>query len=488
MAYRYGNRDQVSFLPPSVEEYVTADDPVRAYDAFIDSIDLEKIGIKIDPDKVGNSEYDPSRMLKLFTYGYSYGWKSARKLERAIHHNLSFIWLMGGLKPDFKTIAEFRRKNKKAIKKALRHCAKLCIKLNLIDGNILFSDGTKIRANAGRGKNYKKSHYEKLLSEVDARIDRLLEESERIDKSESNQGSFVKMQEELAGNEVLRTRIKEIMDQFEEEGEKTQNGKDRTINLTDPDSSLMRSIQGSHASFNIQGVFDDKHGLIVNMDTVSDTSDVNQFANQIKQAEEVTGKECEVACADAGYADTVELSKISERGTKVIVPSQRQASHNKADDPFSKSKFKYNQAEDCYYCPAGHRLRFTGKDSKHGKLHYRIKNKKTCQRCKHYGSCTKSKNGRKIVRLVNEEIKAKLEKAYEEGQEIYKRRKTRAEHPFGHIKHNLGLKNFLLRGREGVQAEISFAAICFNISRMLTIFGGTQEFISKLANLELEPL
>ena len=83
-------------------------------------------------------------MLKLLVYGYSYGVKGSRKLERECHHNLSFVWLMGGLKPDHKTIAEYRRRHKEALKKVLKQCVRLCIKLDLIAGNVLFVDGTKI--------------------------------------------------------------------------------------------------------------------------------------------------------------------------------------------------------------------------------------------------------------------------------------------------------------------------------------------------------
>jgi len=134
MAYRYGNRDQIQLLPKTINEYITSDDPVRAYDAFIESLDFRDLGITLDPHKVGNSEYHPKAMLKLLVYGYSYGIRSSRKLERASHHNLSFIWLTSNLKPDHKTIAEFRRKNKEALAQVLKQCAKICIKLNLIDG------------------------------------------------------------------------------------------------------------------------------------------------------------------------------------------------------------------------------------------------------------------------------------------------------------------------------------------------------------------
>jgi len=123
MAYRYGNRNQMTLFPQSIEKYVPQDSPVRAYDAFVEALDFIELGIDTNPYKVGNSEYDPKAMLKLLVYGYSYGVKSSRKLERETHNNLSFIWLMGGLKPDHKTIAEFRRNNKTALQKVLRHSA-----------------------------------------------------------------------------------------------------------------------------------------------------------------------------------------------------------------------------------------------------------------------------------------------------------------------------------------------------------------------------
>ena len=123
MAYRHGNRVQQLLLPSSIEDYVPADAPDRAYDAFVEALDFGQLGIELDSgkavrpglDRVGNPSYDPKAMLKLLVYGYSYGVRSRRKLERETHYNLSFIWLTGGLKPDHETIAEFRRKHKSSL-------------------------------------------------------------------------------------------------------------------------------------------------------------------------------------------------------------------------------------------------------------------------------------------------------------------------------------------------------------------------------------
>jgi transposase len=440
-----------------------------------------EIDLEIDPHKVGNSAYDPKTMLKLLVYGYSYGIKGSRKLERAAHENLAFIWLMGGLKPDHKTISEFRKNNKKALKLVLRQCARMCMKLGLIEGNILFVDGTKIRANASRGKNYTKVQYQARLKDIDERIEKLLEECERIDEEEREDGSPVKMKEELIDQRKLRERIKGILAEFETKRELNKDKVERTINQTDPDSALMRSIHGSHASYNAQTVVDDKHGLIVHADAVSETKDIDQLSEQIEQAEEAMERNCEVVCADAGYSNTKELEKLDGKDIKVVVPSQRQALHE-PEKPFSKSQFTYNAQEDCYYCPEGHPLIYSTQKPSEEQLVYRIKDANLCRQCKNFGICTNARQGRKINRLIREELREKIERQFNEpeSQEIYVRRKTRAEHPFGHIKHNLGIRNFLLRGREGAKAEISIGATCFNIARMITLLGGVLEFCFKV--------
>lgn len=464
MAFRYGHREQRTFLPPSIEEYVTESHPVRAYDAFVEVLGLRDLGIDVNPDQVGNSSYDPRAMLKLLVYGYSTGVRSSRKLEQATHENLSYLWLMGGLKPDHKTIAEFRRKHKEALRNVLKQCVRLCIRLDLIAGNILFVDGTKVRANAAREQTHDRAYYEKHLKEIDLRIDQVLEECEEIDRQEEGEGSLVAMDQGLAQTENLKEKIREVLETAANTCEK--------INLTDPDCALMRSRQGSHASYNVQSVVDDQHGLIVHAEAVQDATDVNQFSRQIDQANRELPKPCQVACADAGYADTEELSKVDGQEIRVIVPSQRQALH-KEEGPFTKSHFVYDPAENCYRCPEGHRLTSDGTDKSSGKRHYQITDPDLCHGCPHYGQCTDAKRGRKIVRLRNEEEKEKLEAEYEkpDSQEIYARRKTRVEHPFGHLKRNLKMGAFLLRGLDGVGAETSLVATCFNVVRMITILG-----------------
>jgi hypothetical protein len=340
------------------------------------------------------------------------------------------------------------------------------MKLNLIAGNVLFVDGTKIRANAGRGKSHGREWYDNKLKEIDQRIEQLLAESEKIDQREADQGSSVKIDKELAQAERLKEKITEALKALQE------SGRDK-VNLTDPQCAIMHSAQGSHASYNVQSVVDDQRGLIVQVEAVNDSTDVNQFARQIDAAQEQLGKPCEVGCADAGYADSEELKKIDEQRIQVVVPSQRQALHSQEEKLFSKSHFSYDQDKDCYLCPAGQVLKYVGKNHHNGKKDYRITEPGICQSCANWGKCTTAKLGRKIVRLAWEEDKQRFEAQYEANQEIYNRRKSRAEHPFGHIKRNLTTNSFMLRGQQGVQAESSILATFYNLARMMTLVGIT---------------
>lgn len=466
MAYRYGNREQQELFPKAIEEYVAEDDPVRAYDAFVEALDFNNLGIVMDENKAGNPEYNPKTMLKLLIYGPSYGIRSSRKLERAIYHNLSFIWLMGGLKPDHKTISTFRKDNRHILKNVLKACAQMCIKLDLITGNSLFVDGTKIRANASIKNTWTKEKCHEYLKKIDRHIEVILDECETIDNQEQNQPSLVKLNKEIKDKQTLKIKVQAILKELKQDNKKS-------VNTTDKECTRINSVHGSGAGYNAQTVVDEKHGLIVNTDVVSENNDINQFANQIEQANETLGKKCDTACADSGYANTKQLKQIDLQDIKVIVPSQRQAS-KKEPEEFDKERFNYNSVKDCYICPRGHKLIYEGKHNDDGKAKlYMITKSSICRQCNCFGKCTESPYGRRINRLIDEETRLKLEAQYlqPESQAIYKLRKQKVELPYGHIKRNLGVKDFLLRGIDGVKAEMSVFATCFNMSRMMSIFG-----------------
>ena len=468
MAYIIGNRKQKTFFPPTIEDYVGREDPVRVYDAFIESIDLQEMGIPIDPFQAGAHTFYPRAMLKLIVYGYSYGIRSSRKLERACYHNLSFIWLTSGIHPDYRTIARFRSENKEAIKQVLKQNVKLCIKLGLIEGNTLFVDGSKFRANASINNTWDEERCKKRLEIAEKNIERIMEEAEQIDKEEDSAGSLVKLNEELHDQKKLQAKVQEIVKTLKETGKEK-------INTTDIDSVNGKTRQGSHAIMNCEVTTDEKHGFIVNGEAVSQNNDLNQLTPQLEQSTETLGKAPEKVVSDAGYFSLKDIEKVPE-GIVVIMHTKKQAqaeNKKKPIKPFGKEVFTYDKARDEYLCPEGKTLTKKGiAFSDKNKICYKAEGK-ACRSCKHFGVCTTSRDGRRIVRMGNEALIEKLEEIYqkEENQKVYKLRKEKAELPFGHMKRNLGAGQFVLRGRKGVNAELSLLSTCFNIARMITIIG-----------------
>jgi len=470
MAFFTNNRYQPTMFPPVIDDYVPKNSPVRVYDAFVEALNLKELGFKLEPNPNGGAyEYYAKDMLKLVLYGYSYGaTRSSRKLERACHDNLSFIWLMGGLKPDYRTIARFRSNNKKAIRDVLKQCVHMCIKMDLIEGNLLFVDGSKFRANASIHNTWTKERCQKYINKIEKRIDELLDESEKIDIEEQGNPSLVELKEEVKDKNKLVDKMKEVLKEL-------RKSEKKSINSTDKDCVKGKSRQGTHAIYNVQNTVDHKHGLIVNSECVSQSNDYNQLSQQATQATEILGKPAKNICADAGYADVDDLEQIDDK-INIIVPNRKQAQESKGKKEisrFDRSHFIYHEKENEYECPAGERLTYRGNNS--GKYH------KTycarggiCKACQYYGECTKSKKvGRKIIRLNNEKFKEKIEQNYlkPENQKIYALRKQTVEHPFGHLKKNLGVHQFLLRGKAKVNAEIAVLSTCFNIRRLMTIVG-----------------
>jgi hypothetical protein len=221
---------------------------------------------------------------------------------------------------------------------------------------------------------------------------------------------------------------------------------------------------------------------------VNDNNDLGQFANQVEQANETLEEPCKAACADAGYSNADELQKsaggclaaVDAQGIRVIVPSSKQAGGKSAwgcltaeAGPFDKSRFRYVPGDDVYICPEGIHLPYRRLNGERGQRQY-YPGRGVCSKCRHFGVCTKNvTTGREIIRYENEAVREKLAAQYEQAssQQIYSCRKEKAELPFGHIKRNLGVDSFLLRGLAGVRAEMSIMCSCFNIARLIGLFG-----------------
>lgn len=166
------DRNQSFLLPEMVDDYIKDDNPVRIIDAFVDSLDLVTLGFTHSaPKETGRFAYNPGDLLKLYVYGYLNKTRSSRQLESPTYRNIELFWLLRKLHPDFKTIADFRKDNTKAIKQVCREFTLLCKKLNLFGGELIAIDGSKFGAVNHNGRAYTQNKIGRLLKEIDEKID-----------------------------------------------------------------------------------------------------------------------------------------------------------------------------------------------------------------------------------------------------------------------------------------------------------------------------
>ena len=156
-------RDQVTLLPECLDDYVENDNPVRVVDVFVDMLDLDSLGFDVEPEATGRPGYHPGLMLRIYLYGYLNQVQSSRRLERECGRNLELIWLTGRLKPDFKTIADFRKDNGPAIRKVCQQFIALCRDIKLLDSDIVAIDGSRFKAVNSKAKNFTRGKLKQKL-------------------------------------------------------------------------------------------------------------------------------------------------------------------------------------------------------------------------------------------------------------------------------------------------------------------------------------
>jgi transposase len=161
-------RTQVTLLPECLDYYVTEDNPVRVVDVFVDELDLGALGFEsVDPAATGRQAYHPAILLKIYIYGYLNRIQSSRRLEREAERNVELMWLTGRLAPDFKTIADFRKDNGKAIRSVCRQFVVLCRNLNLFSQSIIAIDGSKFKAVNNRDRSFTQGKVKARMQQIE---------------------------------------------------------------------------------------------------------------------------------------------------------------------------------------------------------------------------------------------------------------------------------------------------------------------------------
>jgi len=459
--------DRSQMLMFCLESTIAQDSFVRVVDSFVDVINLKSFGFAhVECHEEGRPPYHPSVLMKLYLYGYRYGIRTSRKLEREARTNLEVMWLLSGNSPKYKTIADFRKNHSKAFREVFRRFVYLLKEWNLIEGETIAIDSFKIRGSNSLKNNFNERKLLNHIAYIDAQIS---EYESELDASDQD-GDREELEKKLKERKEKKDKYLRLKQELEESGEEQ-------ISTTDTDSRsviLHRNI--INVGYNIQASSDAKHKLLVEYDTgrVNDTRALADMAIQTKELLKVEGLN---VLADKGYHTGVELARCQENAITSYVSPKAQVGKDKGLYPVTE--FKYDMKLDVYVCPQGHEMHTNNTWHRHsesrkgktGVYRFRRYNTPMCRSCENRQKCTNSKNGRYIDRSEYADVIEANAGRINENPGYYKLRQQITEHPFGTLKRQRGFTFALVRGKEKVLGEVGLMFTGYNLSRCISILG-----------------
>jgi transposase len=460
------DRSQRTLFPAVLDDYVSEDNPVRAVDAFVDGLDLGKLGFgRVTPLDKGRPSYHPATLLKIYIYGYLNRVPSSRRLERECQRNIELVWLTGQLAPDFKTIADFRKDNGKAIREVCRSFVALCRELHLLSEASVAIDGSKFKAVNARDKNFTEAKMKRRLERMDESIGRYMAQLETADrrgdmvpeaKVARLRDKIVKLKEEVGRLGMIKVEM--------------MMSENKQISLTDPDARSMATSgkDTGIVGYNVQAAVDTKNHLIVAHEVTNVGTDHHQLSNMAEQARTEMGVATLDAVADRGYYASEEIRACEEAGITVTLPKPM-TSNSKAAGRFGKEDFVYIAADDVYICPARERLAYRATTNDAGKIIRRYWTS-ACRACALKAKCTPD-TARRISRWEHEAVLETVQARLDHHPEKMTMRRQTAEHPFGTIKGWMGATHFLTKRLPKVATEMALNVLAYNMKRVMAIIG-----------------
>ena len=464
MPLRDMNREQRWLLPPSLDDLLPLDHPARFVAEFVDALGREgwaELGVGIDGDPMGAPAYHPRALLSVWLYGFMTGVRSCRKLEAACRDQIPYLWLTGCQYPDHNTLWRFYRDHRQAMRRLFKRTVRTAVTMKLVDLALQAVDGTKVGANAAAGRTYNAGQLRRILDRVERAISDLEAQNEGGEES-----AAVHLPDELADKMALRDRVRQAMDDLENQERRKQ------INLTDSDARVMKTDKGFTPGYNAQVTVSPVEPareitgmLVMAVDVVDEPNDYYRLAPMVIQAEETTGMKAPMTLADAGYFTGSHLEECERRGQRVAVPDPQK--NILRHQPYRKDLFTYDEDNDCYYCPHGQTLSFVKNKPKRGMTirMYRASGS-VCRACPAFGVCTRDGTYGRGLEVGPHDAALRRHRAWmetEEAKEVYGLRKLLVEPVFGIMKEQLGARRFLLRGLANVNAEWTMLAIAFNL-------------------------
>ena len=417
----------------------------------------------VDPEPTGRPAYHPSVLLKVYIYGYLNRVQSSRRLERETQRNLELMWLTGRLMPDFKTIANFRKDNGKAIRRVCRQFIVLCRELNLFTQALVAIDGSKFKAVNNRDKNFTSGKMKRRVASINESIERYLRAMDTADRAEPEVAALKKgrLQEKIEA-------LKQQMEQLKAIEAQMNASPDKQVSLTDPEARSMKNREGGIVGYNVQTAVDAEHHLIVAHEVINEGVDRDQLSTMAEKAKEAIGTDELTVVADRGYFKSERILECTNAGITPLVPKTI-TSNSRAEGRFEKQDFIYVAADDEYRCPAGERAirRFTTVEAG---LTLSIYWSSACPRCALRAQCTTT-DYRRIRRWQNEAVLEAMQERLDRRPDSMRVRRRTAEHPFGTLKMWMGATHFLTRTLARVRTEMSLHVLAYNLRRVMQILG-----------------
>lgn len=339
--FRIGrSRTQVSFLPPSIDEYVPEDDAVRFIDALINEFDLGEI--EASYSSLGRPAFSPVVLTKLILYGKIRGIRSCRELARAARENVKFMYLMNDEKPDFRTINSFRKRFRTELSGLLAQTVQIGMKEGLISLDLVTVDSTKLKGYASK-KSYQDPEYlEKLVKAIDLSFENDINADDDTDDDDTP-----KLPPSLQDRKKLRAKVKAALSTYREmELPERQNKAPKTISLTDPECRYMQGPGIAIRGYNLQAAVDAKNRFVV-AGYATNTSDNRQLISMVDEIEKNTGKLPDELAADGGYSDHGGLRLLKEKNIVAFVPLRKDFKLNRKHGRTSIED--YQAAQEMYW-------------------------------------------------------------------------------------------------------------------------------------------
>lgn len=431
MAYIHGEgRNQATLFPILLDDLIPVDHVCRIIDLFVHRLDMKALGFeRAEAADTGRPGYDPRVLLKLYLYGYLNQLRSSRRLEAECKRNVETMWLLGRLRPDHKSIAEFRRVHRDAITEAgsclvqfARHCG-------LVKGEWIAIDGSKFQAVSNADTVRERVALEKFLDAA--------ESEDRADSVEYDS-----------------TAVQEAIRKLEQHPE--------------IEASFMLSRGKIIPAYNVQTAVDSENSLIIAQSVVLDAADNRQLVPMVESTAKILGSSRFRVVADAGYSNGKQAAECEAKGLELHIPAARAVHTSSGGFFYSREHFQYDSQSDTYTCPAGKILVRKRTRPKELDIVYRA-SPDDCSGCHLKPHCTKSAQ-RSFCRHLHEDVLVRMqERATPDAMRL---RRSTVEHPFATMKYRIfGHPRLLLRGLSGARVEISLATMAYNLKRMLTAAG-----------------